>query len=593
MIRNKNLILIAGLIVIGFFVYAFNLSNPLFWDDDEWIKGNIFVHSFSYLKELFTQNVEAGFGLSSNYYRPLLLLSFAFNYVLHGIAPFGYHLLSNGFHIANGVLIFLLLNRFIGRRASFIASILFLIHPAQTEAVAYISGRGDPLSVFFMLLALWFYVKSLHFDISKYQSIFRIASLVSMVLAILSRETAILFPLFLMVFYISFLSKNGLLKSVKESFLKALPFFSISVLYFILRLTVFNFKNTLNFFEQPNAYSENLIYRLYTFSHALVEYFKIIFWPVGLHMERDLPVATSLFQWPVWLGAIILVAVLLIIIGFYRLEIRNSKLEIEKQNFRILFFSGVWFFIALGPVSGIIPINAIIYEHWLYLPLIGFAALAGFYIDKFLIFLKSKNLAIGYSLFAISLITYFSFFAVQSIRRNVLWGKPIEFYEDILKYNPLSVRILTNLGNLYSGKGDLAKAEDLFKRAIESSDGGIFAQPYYNLGNIYRDVGQIDKAIEQYKKAIEVDPTFPFAYQNLAEIYVNKKQDLYLGISILEELKKIQPGNPRVYYNLGLLYLATDNTDLAIDNLEIGFDLARGRDPETEKAIIEILDRVK
>ncbi|MBI4120389.1 MAG: hypothetical protein HY454_02890, partial [Parcubacteria group bacterium] len=155
----KNLRPILILIFIGFFIYAFNFANPLFWDDDEWIKGNLFVHSFSYLKEIFTQNVEAGFGLNSNYYRPLLLLSFAFNYAIHGLAPFGYHLVNNGIHIANGVLIFILLAKFLSRRASFIASLLFLIHPAQTEAVTYISGRGDPMSVFFMLLALLLFVR--------------------------------------------------------------------------------------------------------------------------------------------------------------------------------------------------------------------------------------------------------------------------------------------------------------------------------------------------------------------------------------------------------------------------------------------------
>ena len=611
MIRSKSVILIAGLIVIGFFIYAFNFNNPLLWDDDEWIKGNVFVHSFSYLKEIFTQNVEAGFGLNSNYYRPLLLLSFAFNYVIHGVAPFGYHLLSNGFHIVNGVLIFLLLSSFIGSRASFIASLLFLIHPAQTEAVAYISGRGDPMSVFFVLLALWLFVKSFqpkadppraeNLEISKSRHIYIFLSAFSMILAILSRETAILFPLFLMVFYISFISKGSFFKSLKESFLKALPFFAVSVIYFILRLTVFNFENTLNFFSQSNIYTENLIYRLYTFGHALVEYFKIIFWPVGLHMERDLPVATLLFQWPVWLGFLVILGIISLVLKFYYLDIKNSfkienlKLKIKEQNsnFRILFFGWAWFFMALGPVSGIIPINAIIYEHWLYLPLIGFATLAGFYIDKLLEFLKIKKGIISYWLFVIVLVVYFSFFAVQSIRRNILWGDSVKFYEDILKYSPSSVRILTNLGNIYYERGDFEEAEEFFKKAIDTPAGNAFAQPYYNLGNLYRDKGRIDDAITQYKKAIEVDPSFPFAYQNLATIYINNKRDLVKGMETLEQLKKIQPGNPRVYYNLGLVYLATGNNDLAIENLELGLELASGRDPEMEKAIAEVLSKIK
>jgi len=578
MIRNKNLILIAGLIVIGFFIYAFNLSNLLFWDDDEWIKGNIFVHSFSYLKEVFTQNVEAGFGLNSNYYRPLLLLSFAFNFVIHGIAPFGYHLVSNGFHVANGVLIFLLLSGFIGSRASFIASLLFLIHPVQTEAVTYISGRGDPMSVFFMLLGLWVFIKYHRTP----KLLFIISSVLLAIAAILSRETAVLFPLFLMIFYISFISKEKFILALKKSFLVSAPFWVVSVIYFILRLTVFNFQNTLNFYAQSNVYTENLSYRLYTFGHALVEYFKIIFWPVGLHMERDLPIHTSLFQWPVWLAATIIFSIVIIYVSRFRFQIP-----------RIWFFSWSWFFVALGPVSGIIPINALIYEHWLYLPLIGFATLAGFYIDKLLTFLKSKNLAISYSLFAVSLIIYFSFFAVQSIRRNILWGDSAKFYEDILKYSPSSVRILTNLGNIYYERGDFEKAGEFFKKAIDAPAGDTFAQPYYNLGNIYRDKGRIDDAIIQFKKAIEVDPTFPFAYQNLATVYINNKRDLIKGIEILEQLKKIQPGNSRVYYNLGLVYLATGNTDLAIKNFELGLNFASGRDEETEKAIREILSRIE
>ena len=295
-------------------------------------------------------------------------------------------------------------------------------------------------------------------------------------------------------------------------------------------------------------------------------------------MERDLPVATSLFQWPAWLGVLLAFSILYLVFRFYKKE-------------KIWFFSWMWFFVALIPVSGIIPINALIYEHWLYFSLIGFGALSGFYVDRLLqLLVNKKNLRVFILIFFVG---YFSFLTVQSIRRNILWGKPVEFYEDILKYSPDSVRITTNLASLYSEKGDLGKAEELFKRAIENPDGRFFAQPHYNLGNLYRDTGRIDEAVKQYQKAIETDPTFPFAYQNLAEVYVNDKRDLGAGIDLLEELKKIQPGNPRVYYNLGLLYLATESVGLAVENLELGLDLVSGRDIEVERAIKEILSRIK
>ena len=566
------------LVVIGFAVYAFNLANPLFWDDDEWIKGNVFVHDFSHLKEIFTQNILSGFGLNSNYWRPLLLLSFAANYVLGGIEPLGYHLLSNGFHIANGVLIFLLLTGVINRRAATLAAILFLIHPLQTEAVTYISGRGDPMSVFFMLLALWFYVLGQRLG---RPIVYGTLALASMILAILSRETAVLFPVILMIYYMAFLAAKPFLKSFKAALISSLPYWIVAGVYLILRLTIFNFKNTLNFYSQANDYTQHLGFRLFTFGHALVEYFRLVFWPLGLHMERDLALKTSLFQWPVWLAALIILLILVVLAISYKLK---------AKSYSVGFFGWGWFFAALLPVSGIIPINAILYEHWLYLPLVGFATLAAFYIDRGLEFLKIRKL-IAYNLLLMALFAYLSFFTVVSAKRNIAWGDPIGFYEDILKYNPHSIRVLNNLGNIYSERGNLDRALEMYQRAVASPSGNIFAQPHYNLGNIYRDRKETDKAISQYQKAIEVDPKFPFPYQNLAVIYADRGE-LNEAALMLEKVKELRPNVPRLYYNLGLVYLAQNKRQLAVDNLMVGLKLS-DNDPEVKSAIKSLLDKLK
>src|SRR3989338_1378397 len=113
-VKNPTALLILVLIVVGFFVYSFNLNNQLFWDDDDWIINNNFVHqiSWSNIKFWLTNNALSGVGLESNYYRPFLFFTFAFNYMISGINPFSYHLFSNLVHIANGVLVFLLLKRF-------------------------------------------------------------------------------------------------------------------------------------------------------------------------------------------------------------------------------------------------------------------------------------------------------------------------------------------------------------------------------------------------------------------------------------------------------------------------------------------------
>ena len=552
---RKSLLFIGALITIGFLTYAFNLNNELFWDDDDWIIGNSNVHSLSgeNIKNIFTKDILSGFGLNSNYYRPLLLISFAFNWVLHGSSPFGYHVVSNLFHIGNAILIFLLLAWALKScRAAFIASLLWLVHPLNVEAVAYISGRGDPMSVFFVLGGFLLFIKS---QSLIHNSKFLILSLLAMILAVLSRETAILFPALAMVFYLSFLIKSHItMSNIVMAFKKTLPFWGISAFYMLLRLTVLNFQNTLNFYNESNLYTEHLSYRLYTFSHALVEYFKLMFWPTGLHMERNLAVNTSLFQWPVWLG--FLVVVLIIAIGwyFYRSQMskwpsgksmENGNWKMENSNFKIWFFAWSWFFIAIAPVSGIIPINAIMYEHWLYLPLIGLVALVGFYLDRILSFLKDNKFVISHLSLVIALVAYLSFFSIATMSRNLAWGNKISFYEDILKYNPDTVRVINNLGNAYSAKGDLEKAAGMYEKAIQLPDGQMFAQPYYNLANVYRDQKRPQEASEMYKKAIEVDPSFPFAYKNLAILYAQYGY-FQEAINVLNAYKKIWPDDPAI-----------------------------------------------
>ena len=574
-ILKKNTVPILLLAVIGFSIFAFNLQNKLFWDDNEWIVGNPYVHDFAHIGDIFSKDILSGFGLDSNYYRPLLLLSFATNYAFHEIQPLGYHLVSNAFHILNGVLVFVLL-LYVFRKSlpAFLAALLFIIHPLQTEAVAYISGRGDPMSVFFMLFSALIFIKYNNNKSKKYL----FGSLALMLCAILSRETAVLLAPLLLVIYVSFLTKETFWKSIKQGLLKIWPYFVLAGGYGLLRLTALNFQNTLNFYNSGNIYADHLSYRLYTFGHVFLEYLKLIFVPTGLHMERDFPIHTSFFQWPVWFSFLEMLAIIIVGVILYRKETTNGEDDSSGYNpishFRIWFFAWTWFFTSLSMVSGIIPINAIIYEHWLYLPLVGLFALAGFYINKLIVFLNLRRFEIMRWAVVVMLIAYLGFFSFQAIRRNLIWGNSIAFYEEILRYSPDSIRILNNLGNEYSSKGRNDDAMVMYQRIIDNS-GNMFAQPYYNLANIYRDKGNLAKAEELYKQAIEKDENFPFAYQNLGSLYANSGQ-LDKAVEIFEKYKTIKSQDVNVYYVLGQIYNAQNNKEAAIKNLNDGLNYTQG-----------------
>lgn len=575
--KNWLLFLLIG---AGFFVYAFNLNNGLFWDDENWIINNPAVHglSWSNIKFWFQNNTLAGIGLTSNYWRPFLFFTFAINYTISGLEPLGYHLVSNAVHIASAVLVFLLFNLALKKKwLSFLTAAFFLFHPLQTEAVTYISGRGDPLSVFFMLLGLYFFVLAEKNGV-PWLGWRRIVSLLSLILALLSREVAIIFPFLAMVFYISFLSNDKFLGAFKKAIIKTIPHFTIVLIYGILRLTVLNFDNTLNFYSTPNIYSENLFVRLFTFAKVLVTYFKLLLFPTGLHMDRDMVPILNFFQWPVWLVALILVGLIFLLFRLYKKK---------SGDFPVWFFGFFWFFIALAPVSGITPINAILYEHWLYLPMIGFFFVFSFYLEKILYFLRTRK-AVYFCLLA-AVVGYFVFFSTQSIKRNIIWGKPIEFYLDILKYEPDSVRINNNLGNEYFNRGNQTESEKYYRKAISVED--IFPQPHFNLGGILESRGDTYGAIQEYKKSIEINPNFFYGYQNLVSIY-GKQGDLANAWSYMEKLLELRPNDPRIQYNAGLIKWAVGDRKVAKSYLDRGLAIV-GEDSETKKLIEDLLLKIK
>ncbi|HZZ99601.1 MAG TPA: tetratricopeptide repeat protein [Candidatus Paceibacterota bacterium] len=575
---RNNLGYFLALAAVGLFIYAFNLHGPLFWDDADWIVNNFSVHALTWfnLKFIFSHDVLAGIGQVSNYYRPFLFLTFLINYLVSGTDPILYHLLSDAIHVANALLIFYLLTRwFKNRRLAFIASLLFLIQPLQTEAVAYVSGRGDPLSVMFMLAGLALYLNNK-----------KIWTAVVMVLAVLSRETAVLFPIYLGIILFAFEwplnrandsreemrsrgearprrlaasspgehRERALASELRQAehaglgtagpngdhwlwfkvvgILKQIwPYLSISAVYGVLRLTVLNFQNTLNFYTQQNIYSEHLSYRLYTFCHALVVYLRLIFWPVGLHMDRDIPVSTSLFQWPTWLGALIILASI-VLMAWFLLSAENER-QVKSVSRKVWLFGLGIFFVNLLPTSGIVPINARIYEHWLYFSLFGLLTIVAFYIDYLWSWLeKHRNQLVPTLVFA--LVGYSVFFGIQTIRRNLLWTNVPGMYQNILSYQPDDVRVLNNLGNWDSDHGDNTAAAPLYERAIAVDPSQ--PAPYYNLGNIYRDQGQPGEAISWYQKSLEADPNFYYAYGNLASEYFSQKK----YSEALAELKKLE-----------------------------------------------------
>ena len=131
---TKNWLIAAIFVGVGLSLYANSFSNQMFWDDDDGILNNAFVKDWSYFPQYFSENLIAGASLVSNYWRPMLLAVYSFEWHLWGDSPIGYHLVNTLAHIASAILLFFLLFKLFRRRwLAFLTSLIFLVHPLQTE----------------------------------------------------------------------------------------------------------------------------------------------------------------------------------------------------------------------------------------------------------------------------------------------------------------------------------------------------------------------------------------------------------------------------------------------------------------------------
>jgi len=532
---SKN-ILIFVLVLVGFFAYAFSLNNQLLWDDEQFIYKNVFVQDFA-VGKIFTTNTTAGAGVVGNYYRPLTTLSFALNYALHGWHPFGFHLVNTLLHLGAGVILFLLLKRLtLGERASFWVSLLFLIHPLQTEAVVYANSRGDSFFTFLLFLSLYLFAVGFRSDrLGRWQYLdsfkkllFYFLSGISFSLAILAKEIAVagigLFGLILLMFVFIESGKKkislglaGLIKLARR-FSSEIIFILVliggEIFYFALRLTKLNFQNSLNFYNGENLYTQSLAVRLYTFGKIFWDYLRLLIFPYPLHMERTGQIILSPFN--IFMALNLLLVISVVGVGFY---------ELRRKRTIWIWFGSLWFLGMLAPVSGIVPINGLIYEHWLYVPMIGFfialikigQILLGFLSEKFSFF--KKNIArIEFDYVGVVIVTVL---VLLTIRQNYLWRQPIVFYEYTLQFSE-SARLFNNLGMAYDAGGSYSRALNSYSQALELDDS--YPQIHHNLAQTYARLNRVDEARTEYEMAITISPNFYHSYVPLIRIYLYQEK---------------------------------------------------------------------
>ncbi len=484
------------------------------YDDNEYVTANPYV-----LQGLNLHSIIWAFTtVHAANWHPLTWISHMLDCQLYGAAPWGHHLTNLLLHLANTILLFLLLQYMTGAtwRSAFVAA-LFGIHPLHVESVAWIAERKDVLSTLFFMLTLFSYVRyTKRPEIRYYLPVPLLYAL-----GLMAKPMLVTLPLILLLLDFWPLSRIAAKRDWWKCIIEKTPLLLLALGSCIITFIAQKKGGAVLPLEQ---YSAGV--RLANSTVAYLSYLLKTILPIKLaafypHPGNHLPV------WQVLASALSL-------LGLTVLAVLRAK---RAPYLTIGWF---WYLISLLPVIGLIQVGGqAMADRYTYIPLIGIFTALTWYLDTRFTKLQSTRLPF--------------------LAKNLLPSTAIV----VLLTLAICARIQTNYWQ---------NDEALFRRAIAVTQNNYIA--YSNLGNALLQKNRTDEAIKCYKKATEISPGFKLAYINLGNLLIIKKS-YDEAFEALQRAVMIDPADAAAHCKLGTLFYETDNSAAA----EREYRLAARLDP--------------
>jgi len=477
------------IILIGLVVYFSSFFNQFLWDDEEFLVNNPAVHSIKNIPLFFqgkTADASGNIIENSSYYRPLSSSIQTGLYVISAGHPWLFRLFQVAVHLINAVLVFLLLSWFFPTKSllAFFLSLIFLVHPANSEAVSFISANQEPLFVLFGLVGLLTLIKGK----KALKNLFIVSLLIF--LSLLTKETGIVFFLIAAV-YLFFFQRQSLINFIVISSL----FFFV---YLLQRLvTGATYVQGKGLFPIMRV---SFFQRLLTIPKIVLFYLEKFFFPARLAIAQHWVVLTAnLSDFYLPLAVDLIFFFLLIYIAF----------KIKSKLFNFFFF---WFLTGLLPHLQIVPLNMTAAERWFYLPMVGLLGMIGSMII-------SSKFKVQSSKFIVLLIIVL--FSVRTLVRTFDWRNELVLFSHDGQGKNISFDLENNFGVALFRNGQFDQAAVHFKKSTELA-------PYWwvnwnNLGVIYERKGELAEAEKLYKKSID-NGDYYLAYENYVGILIKEKK---------------------------------------------------------------------
>ena len=523
------------------------LANDFACDDATQITGNALLKSLANLPAAFTSAAWrfAPFevtAISQSYYRPLFSIWLIIGNTIFGSSAWGWHLMTLLLHAAAAGAAFAVIKElFNSPRLALIAASLFAVLPVHAEAVAWVSGGVEVLMALLLLAALYFYLRYRQTG-RAYQLIL---ALTFYLLALYSKEAALVFPFIVAYLELRHFSKSSRVKARGTGLLLlAAGLALVTAVYALMRYQA----NGAIFAADETRLP--LGPALLTVPLAIIKYLALLIWPFGYSYQHYTIPVTSLVSLKLLAPLIVVVALIIVVARYGSRELR---------------FAGAWLILTLAPVLLVInrfEMEHLVQERYLYLPSLGFCLALALGIEWLAARQSSK---LSPDKFATALVVaLIAFYSVAYILHSRHWRDSLSVYQHAVAVAPDSAPAHSSLATEYAFAGRARDAETSVRRAIELDP--QYVDSYLKLSYLTQQQGNLNKAIEILEQAkSSIGPT-PVNRSSLATLMLNlallysQKKDYPTAIENAQQSLAIWPRASGWSYT-ALIYSYTDNLE--------------------------------
>jgi tetratricopeptide (TPR) repeat protein len=557
----------AVLAALAVAAYGRTFSIPLIFDDESSIANNTTIR---HLGTAFLPPVD-----STVSGRPAANLSLAANYAVSGTAVGSYHAVNLAIHILAGLTLFGIVRRTLAPRTgasafavAFSASLLWTLHPLQTESVTYIVQRAESLMGLFYLLTLYCFIRGAGAG-GPGRFWWLAASVFACLLGMGTKEVMVSAPLVVLLYDRTFLAGG-----FREAFRRRWRLYAgLAATWIALALLVLSTHSR----SGTAGFGTTVAWWRYALTQlpAVVHYLWLCFWPHRLIFDYGSALEIPSFR---------VVPCALIIAGLAA----ATAWALARRP--AVGFLGASFFAILAPSSSIVPVaTETIAEHRMYLPLAAVAVLVVLGIHRWL---GRGTLPLCLALVAV--LSWATWERNEDYRSNeAIWSdtvaklpeneraqynlgcflqktpgrldEAVAHFQEALRLRPDYADADCNLGASLASLGRMPEAIARYKEALRLKPG--LAEAHNDLGNALSSTDRTQEAIPHYEEALRLRPDYAEAHNDLGNALSSTGRALE-AIPHYEEALRLRPDLYQANYNLGNALNALGRTPEAIAQYE-------------------------